>query len=75
MSEERKLITVQGLKELNFVQKKSKDYIYYEKESFFLTSGLDDWSYGWEFGDLAISNLSQIKYMDEVQAVINFGKK
>ncbi|MBE8723379.1 hypothetical protein [Flavobacterium hungaricum] len=72
MSEERELITVQGLKNLNFVQKKFGDHTYFEKGTFFLTYGLNDWSYGWKFDGLAIRELSQIKYIDEIDKVINF---
>lgn len=72
MSEKRELITVQGLQKLNFVQKKFDNHIYYEKGTFFLTSGLNDWSYGWKFDGLAIGELSQIKYIDEIEKVIEF---
>lgn len=71
----RQKITISRLEKEGFNKKVKGSLTYYSKGTFFVTSGLKNWSYGWEEGDPVISQLSQIEFMDEIQPLINAGKK
>lgn len=75
MSKDRENITPKKLMETGFTERRNGKNIYYKKNSFILTMGLNTWTYGWEEGNLVSGNLSQISFMDEIEPVMNFKEK
>ena len=74
MNKQREEITIDRLINFDFELRERGGKSYYEKNTFFLTPGLNNWTYGWVEGDPVSGNLSQIKYMDEIEPVMNFKK-